>query len=147
MAILAARSRRPIAGSSRTLIASWPSIARSSHRACMSQSGKTAPAWRRCWRKPQYLNAPEVVIEQVLTGRYADGLGAIKEDPGRVDYQPFPHYAAAVWLMVQLRRWNMLKEDIDYKKLAEQVMLTADAGEDHARSGRNAARQAASARK
>jgi nitrate/nitrite transport system substrate-binding protein len=75
----------------------------------------------------QYLNAPEVVVEQVITGRYADGLGAIKEDPRRVDYQPFPHYSAAVWLMTQLRRWNMLKEDIDYKKLAEQVMLASDA--------------------
>jgi nitrate/nitrite transport system substrate-binding protein len=77
--------------------------------------------------QPQYLNAPEVVVEQVITGRYADGLGAIKNDPARVDYQPFPQYSAAVWLMVQLRRWNMLKEDVDYKKLAEQVMLAADA--------------------
>ena len=77
--------------------------------------------------QPQYLNAPEVVLEQVITGRYADGLGNIKEDPRRVDYQPFPHYAAAVWLMTQLRRWNMLKDDIDYKKLAEQVMLATDA--------------------
>jgi len=77
--------------------------------------------------QPQYLNAPEVVVEQVITGRYADGLGNIKDDPRRVDYQPFPHYAAAVWLMTQLRRWNMLKEDIDYKKLAEQVMLATDA--------------------
>lgn len=67
------------------------------------------------------------MIEQVLTGRYADGLGAIENDDGRVDYQPFPQYSAAVWLMVQLRRWNMLKEGIDYKKLAEQVMLAADA--------------------
>src|SRR5216684_1451759 len=30
--------------------------------------------------QPQYLNAPEVVIDQVLTGRYADGLGNIKSD-------------------------------------------------------------------
>ncbi len=77
--------------------------------------------------QPQYLNAPEVVVEQVITGRYADGLGNIKDDPRRVDYQPFPHYAAAVWLMTQLRRWNMLKDDIDYKKLAEQVMLATEA--------------------
>jgi nitrate/nitrite transport system substrate-binding protein len=77
--------------------------------------------------QPKYLNAPEVVVEQVITGRYADGLGNIKDDPRRVDYQPFPHYAAAVWLMTQLRRWNMLKDDIDYKKLAEQVMLATDA--------------------
>jgi nitrate/nitrite transport system substrate-binding protein len=77
--------------------------------------------------QPQYLNAPEVVIEQVITGRYADGLGSIKIAEDRVDYQPFPHYSAAVWLMTQLRRWNMLKQDIDYKKLAEQVMLATDA--------------------
>jgi nitrate/nitrite transport system substrate-binding protein len=77
--------------------------------------------------QPQYLNAPEAVIDQVITGRYADGLGAIKEDGRRVDYQPFPHYGAAVWLMTQLRRWKMLKEDIDYKALAEKVMLTTDA--------------------
>ncbi|MCC6780430.1 MAG: ABC transporter substrate-binding protein [Hyphomicrobiales bacterium] len=77
--------------------------------------------------QPQYLNAPEIVVEQVLTGRYADGLGAIKSADNRVDYQPFPHYSAAVWLMVQLRRWNILKEDIDYKKLAQQVMLATDA--------------------
>jgi nitrate/nitrite transport system substrate-binding protein len=77
--------------------------------------------------QPQYLNAPEVVIDQVITGRYADGLGAIKEDPKRVDYRPFPQYSAAVWLMTQLRRWKMLKEDIDYKALAEKVMLATDA--------------------
>ena len=77
--------------------------------------------------QPQYLNAPEIVVEQVITGRYADGLGSIKIADDRVDYQPFPHYSAAVWLMTQLRRWNMLKEDIDYKKLAQQVMLATDA--------------------
>jgi len=77
--------------------------------------------------QPQYLNAPEVVVGQVLTGRYADGLGNVKTAEDRVDYDPFPHYSAAVWLMTQLRRWNMLKEDVDYKKLAQQVMLATDA--------------------
>ncbi len=77
--------------------------------------------------QPQYINAPEVVVDQVITGRYADGLGAIKTADDRVDYDPFPHYSAAVWLMTQLRRWNMLKEDVDYKKLAQEVMLATDA--------------------
>ncbi len=85
--------------------------------------------------QPQYLNAPEVVIDQVISGRYADGLGSIKTVPDRVDYQPFPHYSAAVWLMVQLRRWNILKEDIDYRKLAEQVMLATDAAKRMAEAG------------
>ncbi|WP_312012195.1 CmpA/NrtA family ABC transporter substrate-binding protein [Bradyrhizobium sp. AUGA SZCCT0182] len=77
---------------------------------------------------PQYLNAPEIVLEQVLSGTYADGLGAIKKDARRIDFQPFPQYSAAVWLMTQLRRWNMLKEDVDYKVLAKKVMLATDAG-------------------
>ena len=98
-------------------------IAASLHVARKENRGEMA----KVLAQPQYLNAPELVVEQVITGRYADGLGAIKNDPARVDYQPFPHYSAAVWLMVQLRRWNMLKEDVDYKKLAEQVMLATDA--------------------
>jgi nitrate/nitrite transport system substrate-binding protein len=101
----------------RAIIASSLHVAKAENRAGMA----------KVLAQPQYLNAPEVVLDQVLTGRYADGLGAIKEDAGRVDYQPFPQYAAAVWLMVQLRRWNMLKEDVDYKQLAQQVMLATDA--------------------
>jgi nitrate/nitrite transport system substrate-binding protein len=77
--------------------------------------------------QPQYINAPEIVVDQVISGRYADGLGNIKTAADRVDYQPFPQYSAAVWLMVQLRRWNMLKEDLDYKKLAQEVMLATEA--------------------
>ncbi len=67
------------------------------------------------------------VVDQVITGKYADGLGNIKNVPDRVDFQPYPHYSMAVWMMTQLRRWNMLKQDIDYKKLTEQVMLATDA--------------------
>jgi nitrate/nitrite transport system substrate-binding protein len=93
------------------------------------------PGMAKVLAHPQYLNAPEPVIEQVITGRYANGLGEVKEDARRVDYQPFPHYAAAVWLMTQLRRWNILKEDIDYKKLAEQVMLATDAAKIMRESG------------
>jgi nitrate/nitrite transport system substrate-binding protein len=78
--------------------------------------------------QPQYINAPEIVVDQVISGRYADGLGNIKSADDRVDYQPFPQYSAAVWLMVQLRRWNILKEDLDYKKLAQDVMLATEAG-------------------
>jgi nitrate/nitrite transport system substrate-binding protein len=76
---------------------------------------------------PQYLNQPEAVVDQVITGKYADGLGNIKTVPQRVDFQPFPHYSMAVWLMTQMRRWNMIKEDIDYKAIAQEVMLVTDA--------------------
>lgn len=77
--------------------------------------------------QPQYLNQIETVVDQVITGRYADGLGNVKTAPRRVDFQPFPHYSYAVWLLTQMRRWNMIKEDIDYKAIASRVMLATDA--------------------
>lgn len=76
---------------------------------------------------PQYLNQPEIVVDQVITGKFADGLGNIRNVPDRVEFQPFPHFSSAVWLLVELRRWNFIKQDMDYKKLAEQVMLATDA--------------------
>src|SRR5687768_5219907 len=37
-----------------------------------------------------YLNQPVTVVEQVLTGTYADGLGGVKREPNRIDFDPFP---------------------------------------------------------
>lgn len=101
----------------RAIIGASLHVSKADHRAGMA----------KVLAQPQYLNAPEPVIEQVITGRFADGLGNVKTVPQRVDYQPFPHYSMAVWLLVQMRRWNMIKEDIDYKALAREVMLATDA--------------------
>jgi nitrate/nitrite transport system substrate-binding protein len=73
-----------------------------------------------------YLNAPPIVLEQVLTGTYADGLGGIKTDPKRVDFDPFPWQSFAVWMMTQMKRWGQIKGDVDYKGVAEQVFLATD---------------------
>jgi len=73
-----------------------------------------------------YLNAPPVVLEQVLTGTYADGLGGIKTDAKRVDFDPFPWQTFAVWIMTQMKRWGQIKGDVDYKAVAEQVFLATD---------------------
>ena len=73
-----------------------------------------------------YLNAPETVLEQVLTGTYADGLGGIKKDPKRVDFDPFPWQSFAVWMLTQMKRWGQIKGDVDYKAVAEQVFLATD---------------------
>lgn len=77
--------------------------------------------------RPEYVNAPEGVIRQVMTGRYADGLGEVKDEPGRINFNPFPEYSMAVWLSVQMQRWNMLGGDVDHKRLAQNVMLAVDA--------------------
>lgn len=75
-----------------------------------------------------YLNQPVPVIQQVLTGRYADGLGNVKDVPDRIDFDPFPWHSMAVWILTQMKRWGYVKGDIDYKAIAEQVYLTADCG-------------------
>ncbi len=76
---------------------------------------------------PNYLNQPEIVVDQVLTGKFADGLGNVRNVPDRVDFQPFPHWSTAIWLLAEMRRWNFIKQDVDYQKLAQQVMLATDA--------------------
>ena len=75
-----------------------------------------------------YLNQPVPVLEQVLTGRYADGLGNVKNEPDRIDFDPFPWHSMAVWIMTQMKRWGYVKGDINYKGIAEQVYLAADCG-------------------
>ena len=73
-----------------------------------------------------YLNQPQVVLEQILTGTYADGLGNVKTDANRVDFDPFPWQSFAVWIMTQMKRWGQIKGDVDYKGVAEQVFLATD---------------------
>ncbi len=73
-----------------------------------------------------YINQPVTVLEQILTGTYADGLGSVKTDPNRVDFDPFPWQSFAVWIMTQMKRWGQIKGDVDYKGIAEQVFLATD---------------------
>ena len=73
-----------------------------------------------------YLNQPETVLEQILTGTYADGLGGVKRDPERIDFDPFPWQSFAIWILTQMKRWGQIKGDVDYKAVAEQVFLATD---------------------
>jgi nitrate/nitrite transport system substrate-binding protein len=74
-----------------------------------------------------YLNQPVTVVEQVLTGTFADGLGNVKKVPDRIDFDPFPWHSFAVWILTQMKRWGQLKGDVDYAKVAREVFLATDA--------------------
>ncbi len=74
-----------------------------------------------------YLNQPETVLEQILTGTYADGLGSVKKEPNRVDFDPMPWQSFAIWILTQMKRWGQIKGDVDYKGIAAQVYLATDA--------------------
>src|ERR1700710_312656 len=74
-----------------------------------------------------YLNQPQIVLEQILTGTFADGLGNIVTQPNRVDFDPFPWQSFAIWIMTQMKRWGQVKGDVDYAGIAAQVYLATDA--------------------
>jgi len=75
----------------------------------------------------QYLNQPEAVLGQVLTGKFADGLGNVKNVPDRANFDPVPWQAMAVWMLTQMKRWGYVKGDVDYQQIAEKVFLLTDA--------------------
>ncbi|MFN3659123.1 MAG: CmpA/NrtA family ABC transporter substrate-binding protein [Pseudolabrys sp.] len=73
-----------------------------------------------------YINQPVTVLEQILTGTFADGLGSVRKVPNRVDFDPFPWQSFAVWIMTQMKRWGQIKGDVDYAKVAQEVYLATD---------------------
>ncbi|MDB5378999.1 MAG: transporter substrate-binding protein [Rubritepida sp.] len=76
---------------------------------------------------PNYLNQPETVVQQVLTGTFANGLGQVERVPSRIGFDPFPWHSMAIWILTQMRRWNQLQRDVDYAGVASQVFLATDA--------------------
>jgi len=77
---------------------------------------------------PNYLNQPQTVVEQVLTGTFANGLGQVVRQPNRIGFDPFPWHSMAIWILTQMRRWNQLQRDVDWRAVAEQTFLALDAG-------------------
>ncbi len=75
----------------------------------------------------QYLNQPEAVLNQVLTGKFADGLGKVMNVPDRADFDPMPWQSMAVWMLTQMKRWGYIKGEVNYKQIAEKVFLITDA--------------------
>jgi nitrate/nitrite transport system substrate-binding protein len=73
-----------------------------------------------------YINQPVTVLEQILTGTFADGLGNVLTQPNRIDFDPFPWQSFAVWIMTQMKRWGQIKGDVDYDKVASDVFLATD---------------------
>jgi len=66
------------------------------------------------------------VVEQILTGTFADGLGGIQKVPDRIDFDPFPYESFAIWILTQMKRWGQLKGNVDYQTVAKEVFLATD---------------------
>ncbi|MEF8754659.1 MAG: CmpA/NrtA family ABC transporter substrate-binding protein [Accumulibacter sp.] len=95
--------------------------------AAMANDPKRRPLMAEVLSPPNYLNQPKTVLEQVLTGKFADGLGGVKNVPDRAGFDPFPWYSMAVWILTQMKRWGYIKGDVRYRDIAEKVYLLTDA--------------------
>jgi nitrate/nitrite transport system substrate-binding protein len=107
-----------------TFLALWKSILDATDFASIKSNRKEISA---AISPKNYLNQPVTVLEQVLVGTYADGLGNVKKVPDRIDFDSFPWHSMAVWILSQMKRWGYVKGDLDYKKVAEEVYLATDA--------------------
>jgi nitrate/nitrite transport system substrate-binding protein len=119
---------------SREFITTMPNTYAALLRAIIDATGYASKAENRkaiaeAIAPPAYLNAPVTVLEQVLVGKFADGLGNIKDDPRRIDFDPFPWESFAVWMLTQMKRWGQIKGEVDYGSLANGVFLAAAAAE------------------
>ncbi|MGA0612506.1 CmpA/NrtA family ABC transporter substrate-binding protein [Caldimonas sp. KR1-144] len=95
--------------------------------AAMAREAKNRELIAKVISPAAYLNQPETVVAQVLTGRFADGLGGVKNVPERADFDPVPWQSMAVWMLTQMKRWGYVKGDVDYRQIAEKVFLLTDA--------------------
>lgn len=93
----------------------------------MARDPKNRPLIAKVISPQAYLNQPETVVAQVLTGRFADGLGNVREVPDRADFDPIPWQSMAVWMLTQMKRWGYVKGEVDYRQIAEKVFLLTDA--------------------
>ncbi|UXZ04045.1 CmpA/NrtA family ABC transporter substrate-binding protein [Moraxella nasicaprae] len=82
-----------------------------------------------------YLNQPELVIRQSLTGRFADGIGKVQDVPDRTGFDAMPWHSLAIWMMTQMKRWGYLKGNVNYQTLANQVFMLTDAKKQMANMG------------
>ncbi|MFC3148307.1 CmpA/NrtA family ABC transporter substrate-binding protein [Piscinibacterium candidicorallinum] len=95
--------------------------------AAMARDAKNRELIAKVISPQAYLNQPETVVAQVLTGKFADGLGNVRTVPDRADFDPIPWQSMAVWMLTQMKRWGYLKGEVNYKQIAERVFLITDA--------------------
>ncbi|RZL08674.1 MAG: nitrate ABC transporter substrate-binding protein [Rubrivivax sp.] len=119
-------------GTSSEFIAQNPNTFAALYRAVLTASAMARQAKNReliakVISPTQYLNQPEAVVRQVLTGKFADGLGNVRNVPDRADFNPIPWQSMAVWMLTQMKRWGYVKGEVNYQQLAEKVFMLTDA--------------------
>lgn len=78
-----------------------------------------------------FLNQPPEVVEAVLTGKFDDGNGNIREVPDRINFDPYPWQSFANWISSQLVRWDLqgdgkaaVEIEGNYNEVGTDIFLT-----------------------
>ncbi len=86
------------------------------------------PAVAEVISRPTYINCPKEIILDRLQGKYVYGNGITEQDPNYMIFSNrncnFPQKAFGNWWLSQFRRWGMVKGDVAYKQVVDQVMRT-----------------------
>ena len=84
------------------------------------------PAVAEVISRPSYINCPKEIILDRLQGKYVYGNGITEQDPNYMIFSDrncnFPQRTFGSWWLSQFRRWGMVKRDVAYKQVADQVM-------------------------
>lgn len=70
----------------------------------------------------EYLNQDDCTpVEHVLTGAFADGTGAERVVPDRIDFLPYSCHEYGSWILSQMQRWAQLSGRLDYRPVVDNV--------------------------
>ena len=73
-----------------------------------------------------YLNQPSAILKQILTGVYPDGLGNTKVERDRISFMPFPAQSMGMWILSQMRRWNYIKDDVNFAAISDDIFMSVE---------------------
>lgn len=85
----------------KALITAQKSLQKPSHQSARAISERLS--------QKAYLNQPRLVVEQALTGHFADGKGKVVDAPTRVGFVNAISPLMQGWIISQMRRWGYLK--------------------------------------
>eukprot|EP01031_Cornospumella_fuschlensis_P010455 gene10455-12814_t len=97
-----------------------------------AEGGKNRTEAVKLLANSKYVGADENVLMASMTGKFTFGSGDTRDTPEFnlfFDQQAsYPFYSDGIWFLTQMRRWNQLQRDVDWRAVAEQTFLALDAG-------------------
>ena len=99
------------------------SVIEAQHALHTADAGERARIARDIAEIARWNDAATLAMQRVLAGSYTDRTGQQRAAPDRIDFIPHPFKAYGVWILSQMQRWDQLRCEVDYDKIAGSVFL------------------------